>query len=43
MMIFYDLTEDRKDDGIRRVFYPLLLPGKALPKFPGPYNPLSGL
>jgi len=39
----HNLTEDCKDDEIRQVFYPLLLPGKALPEFPGPYNPLGGL
>jgi len=41
-MALDNLTEVYK--GVRRIFYPLLLPGKAFPGLPGPhYNPLGGL
>lgn len=43
MITLDNLTEDYEDDGIRQEFYPLLLPGKALPGMSGPYNPLGGL
>jgi len=43
MITLDNLMKDYEGDGIRRVFYPLLLPGKALPGMTGPYNPLSGL
>jgi len=37
-----DVLRGYGDDGLPRVFYTLVLPGKARPGLRGPYNPFGG-